>query len=285
MKDAYADLHIHTIFSDGLLSPEEVVERAADIGLKAIGITDHDCIDGIEPTMKAAEHTGVEIIPGVEISASIGQREIHMLGYFIDRHLPELVKLLRNMRASRVERMRRMVELLQENGLYLDIDKVLGPVTHGTVGRLHLARAMKQEGLVRSMTEAFDRYIGNGKPCHVEHERLDYTKAIAMIKKAGGVPVLAHPATSIGEEYIPTFAEAGMRGIEVYHSDHRPAEEQRYLEIAEEYGLLVTGGSDCHGVERRGQILIGTVTVGRDTVEELRNESQKIREQNPNTPR
>ncbi|MFC1548739.1 PHP domain-containing protein [Candidatus Omnitrophota bacterium] len=270
------DLHVHTNFSDGILSPEEVVTRAINAGLKAIGITDHDCIEGIAPAMKAAENTGLEIVPGVEISASRDKGEVHILGYFIDRENPELLKALDRMKENRVERMRKMLDLLREKNIDIDEEKVTGDAPDGTVGRLQLARAMVRENAVRDLKEAFDRYIGNGKPCHVGHEYLGYEKAIEIIKKAGGVPVLAHPGTMGKDAHIPLYVNAGLRGLEAYHSKHWPGTADRYLRVAAKYGLLITGGSDCHGMGKE-EILLGRIRVGYDIVEKLREEAEKIR--------
>ncbi|MEA3489681.1 MAG: PHP domain-containing protein [Candidatus Omnitrophota bacterium] len=272
----FVDLHVHTIYSDGMFSPGEVVKRAVEMGLRAVAITDHDCVEGILPSIEAAKGTGLEIVPGVEISAAKGGSEIHILGYFIDWKDPFLVVIFRRMRENRVERMRSMVSLLCGQGIDIDIEEVLTSAPAGTVGRLHLARVMLESGVVRDLNEAFDRYIGNGKSCHVKHERLDYGKAIDIIRKAGGVPVLAHPGTMGNDEDIPDYVKAGLRGIEVYHSKHRPSVNDRYIKIANEYDLLKTGGSDCHGMGV-GEVLLGRVKVGYEVVEKLKEEAEKIR--------
>jgi predicted metal-dependent phosphoesterase TrpH len=275
-SEEFVDLHVHTHYSDGTFSPEEVVQKAIQLNLKAVAITDHDCIDGIAPSIVSAENTGLEVIPGIEISAAKEDDEIHILGYFIDWHNSSLEGLLRKMQASRVERMRKMVRRLREEGLDVDIDKVLSSISTGAIGRLHLARVMHENGFVGDTKEAFDRYIGDGKPCHVRHERLDYKKAISAIIQAGGVPVLAHPGMMGRDEYIPDYIKAGLRGIEVYHSEHKMPTNNKYLKIAQENGLIVTGGSDCHGM-KKGRVLIGKVKVGYDVVEKLREEAEKIR--------
>ncbi|MGB2600121.1 MAG: PHP domain-containing protein, partial [Candidatus Omnitrophota bacterium] len=267
---------VHTVYSDGTYTPEEVVQKAAELNLKAIAITDHDCVDGISPAIDASKATDIEVIPGIEISAVKDDVEIHVLGYFIDWRNASLTELLNKMQAGRVERMRKMVGLLQDAGLDISIDKVLESSSKGTIGRLHLARIMEEEGLVSDTKEAFDKYIGNGKPCHARHKRLDYTKAIDMIKDAGGVPVLAHPGTMGEDEFLPDYVKAGLRGIEVYHSGHETPESDKYLKKAQEYGLIATGGSDCHGT-RKGKVLIGRVMLGYDVVEKLREEAEKIR--------
>ena len=277
-KNGEVDLHVHTYFSDGLLSPEEVVEKALGMGLRAVSITDHDSVDGIFPAMRAAEGTDLEIVPGIEVSASMKASEVHILGYFIDWKDQSLVKALDVMREKRVERLHKMVHLLQGKGMDISAEEVMATSPKGTVGRLQLARVMVQKNLVKDMRTAFDRYIGNGRPCHVGHEYLDYKKAIRMIRKAGGVPVLAHPGTMGNDEDIPLYLEAGLRGLEAYHTKHWPATANRYAEMASKYDLIVTGGSDCHGMWEE-KMLMGTVSVGYETVEKLREEARNIRDE------
>ncbi len=277
--EGLADLHVHTNYSDGLLSPGEVIRKAVELGLKAVAITDHDCIEGIGPALDAAAGTNLEVIPGVEMSAAKNETEIHILGYFIDWREGHFADVLRRMRDNRLERMKKILRMLSEHGVNVNEDEVFGSAEEGTLGRLHLARVMVKEKVVRDTREAFDRYIGDGKPCHVRHERLDYRKAISLIINAGGVPVLAHPGTMGRDEYIPDYVDAGLRGIEVYHTEHRPTANDRYIRMSEKYGLVMTGGSDCHG-SKTGEAIIGTVTVGYEVVEALRREAEKLRGEN-----
>ncbi|MBD3426072.1 MAG: PHP domain-containing protein [Candidatus Omnitrophica bacterium] len=271
------DLHVHTYFSDGVLSPEEVVEKALEKGLRAISITDHDSVEGVSPAITAANDTHIDIVPGIEISASFNKKkEVHILGYFVDWEDEDLGKALAHMRDKRIERIEKMLELLRRQGMQITREEVLALSPHGTVGRLQLARMLVEKGLVKDLRTVFDRYIGNGKPCHVGHEYLYYGDAIDMIKNAGGVPVLAHPGTMKSDDEIPLFVEAGIRGIEAYHTKHWPSTSNKYTEIAERYGLLVTGGSDCHGLPE-DDMLMGKVYVGYETVAELKEESRRIR--------
>jgi len=271
----FADLHVHTDRSDGIFSPEEVVEQALKEGLGAIAITDHDSVDAIGPCIDFARNKDIEVIPAVELSASNGDKEIHILGYFIDWKDPDFLDLLSGMQRSRRKRMERMLVLLSKKGIDVPRDRIFGPEIRGSVGRLHLARIMEEEHLVRNIYEAFDRLIGDGKECYIRHERLDYKKAISLIKKAGGVPVLAHPGSSGEGEDIPLYVEAGLRGLEVFHTKHKFPENDRYLKLSKEYNLLTTGGSDCHGEKRKGSILLGKVRVSREIVEALRKEAGK----------
>ncbi len=274
--DGYADLHVHTTFSDGTFPPEEVVVRALQLNLKVIAITDHDCIEGIDYAVKAAEGTTLEIIPGVELSAAKDDTEIHILGYFIDREYGPLKELLEKIKLNRVQRMRNMVERLAEEGVNIDINKVLEHAEKGTVGRGHLAKLMVEAGEVKDFNDAFDKYIGDDKSCNVKHKRLDFEEAIDIIKKAGGVPVLAHPGTSGQDVNIEEYAKAGMLGVEVYHSNQGARCNKKYLELAKKFNMLVTGGSDCHG-DKKGKVLLGTVLVSKDVVDILRKEAERVK--------
>lgn len=277
MEKRLVDLHVHTTYSDGIFTPERVVKEALDRGLKAISITDHDCVDGIQPGMDAARGTDLEIVPGVELSAARNEAEIHILGYFIDWKEPVLARALKEIRESRVRRMKEMIRLINTYGANLNEDKVLRSIPTGTIGRLHLARIMTDEKITKNVREAFDRYIGNGKPCYVNHKRLDYREAIEMIKKTGGVPVLAHPGIKGRDEYIHDYVQAGLRGLEVFYIKHGLLKQGKYLALAKKYNLLVSGGSDCHGANGREESLIGRIKLDYKAVEQLKKEAEAIR--------
>ncbi|MFA6635788.1 MAG: PHP domain-containing protein [Candidatus Omnitrophota bacterium] len=273
-----ADLHVHTTFSDGVFTPAEVVEKALEMGLGAVAITDHDCAEGIPQAIYAARGKPVDVIPGIEISAAAGDNEIHILGYFIDHADTALNETLSKMKENRVERIRNILDLLKKEGFDVDERSVFKDVGSGTIGRMHLARIMVENRFVKNHHEAFDKYLGEGRPCSLRHVRLDFTKAISIIRSAGGVPVLAHPGTMGSDELFPDYVSSGMRGVEAYHIKHHTPEINRYLAIAEKYGLIVTGGSDCHGMAS-GRMLMGRVTVDIGTVDILKEESRKIRQQ------
>ncbi len=272
----YADLHIHTFYSDSTLSPEEVVAYASERELSAIAICDHDSVEGIESSGKAASQAGIEVIPGVEMTVEKADAEIHLLGYFVDWKAPWFRKRLKELRDARVERIRRMVGKLAEHGIDVDADDVIKLGGKGSVGRLHLAQVMLRTGKVAGFKEIFEKYIGFLKPCYVSSARFSPQEAIEIILKTGGVPVLAHPATMGKDDYIPELIGYGLKGIEVYHTDHKPAMVKHYENIAKENGLVMTGGSDCHGTGK-GKVLIGTVKVPYEIVERLREEAEKIR--------
>ncbi|HNX91491.1 MAG TPA: PHP domain-containing protein [Candidatus Omnitrophota bacterium] len=274
-NEYWADLHVHTNFSDGVFSPKQVVENAERLHLAALAITDHDCIDGVVPGIKASSGKDIEVIPGIEISCVIKEREIHILGFFIDVTAKELTEKLSVMRHNRVGRMKEMIRLIRKKGIEITEQDVIGPGKEGTIGRLHLVKIMREKGLVRSVRDAFDKYVGDGKCCFVPHPRFEYYDAIRLILNAGGVPVLAHPALSRVDKNIPALVEAGLRGLEVYHTEHDAATSEKYLKMAKKMSLIVTGGSDCHG-PNKGEILMGKVSVGREIVDGLRDEWKRI---------
>ena len=265
----YADLHIHTNFSDSTFSPEEVAVCAGERGLSAIAICDHDSVDGIEPCRKAGSSLGVEVIPGIEFTVEKHDAEIHILGYFLGWKTEWFQKKLKEMRDFRIGRIHRMVEKLNAAGIDLSSEDVFALAGRGTVGRLHLAQAMLKTGKVKTFREAFGKYIGFSKPCYVSNMKFPPEEAIETILKVGGVPILAHPGIMNKDEYIPELIECGLKGIEVYHTDHNGSAVKRYEALAKEYGLLATGGSDCHGMGK-GKVLIGTVRVPYELVEKLK---------------
>ncbi len=271
----YADLHIHTFYSDGTLSPEEVARQARDSGLAAIAICDHDCTDGIDPCQRSAFKLGLEVIPGIELTVEKDGVEVHMLGYFIDRNLEWFQKKLKDIRGNRVNRIYKMVSKLKDVGVNVDPEEVFRLASKGSVGRLHLAYAMFYGGQVRRVQEAFDNYIGSSKPCYVPHVCFSSEEAIGTILKLKGVPVLAHPYVIGKDEFIPEFVKYGLRGIEVYHTDHSSSTVKHYNAIASRYNLIATGGSDCHGLGK-GRILMGGVKVPYVFVERLKEEAKAI---------
>lgn len=275
----YADLHVHTFYSDSTFSPEQVVSCAKDKGLSAIAICDHDTTDGIEPCMKLGDEMGIEIIPAIEMSAEMADAEIHLLGYFIDWKQDWFRKKLKEIQESRVERVYKMIDRLSAFNIVIDAKEIFAIAgNRGSVGRLHVAQAMLNSGKVKSFREAFDKYIGFLKPCYVPYIKLNPREAIEILLKVGGVPVIAHPELMGHDEYIDEFVSYGLRGIEVYHTDHKPHVNKKYEELAKRHNLVITGGSDCHGLGK-GRILMGGVKVPYEFVERLREESESIRKE------
>jgi predicted metal-dependent phosphoesterase TrpH len=272
----YADLHVHTFYSDSTFSPEEAVACAAEKGLSAIAICDHDTVDGIAPSIEAGKDLDIEIIPGIELTVEKADAEVHILGYFVDWQAQWFRRRLKEIQDFRIERIHGMVGKLNDMGVGVDAEDVFRLAGKGTVGRLHVARAMAEKGRIKTIREAFEKYIGFLKPCYVPNVKLSPQEAVGIIRQAGGVPVLAHPATMGKDEYIPEFINYGLRGIEVYHTDHRTSVTKHYEALAERYDLIKVGGSDCHGLGK-GKVLMGGVRMPYAAVDELREESERIR--------
>ncbi len=241
------DLHAHTTASDGALSPVELVRLAKRQGLSVLAVTDHDTLAAIPDALGEGERVGLQIVPGVEVTTYVGDLEIHLLGHFVDPDDSGLADFLAPSRVDRVERIRRMIDKLWALGLPLDLEEVLAEATGSSVGRPHLAQVMVKRGYVGSVQEAFDRYLATGKAAHVERARLPASEAIAALKRAGGIPSLAHPGVYGRDDAIPQLVEQGLMGLEVQHPDHDAEGILRYERLRLKYGLLAVAGSDYHG--------------------------------------
>ncbi len=243
---AFVDLHAHSTASDGSRAPADVVREAKRIGLAAIALTDHDTVAGIAEATSMAEELGVRVVPGVELSAVEGDVETHILGLHLSdtRELEAKLIALREMRRTRAER---MVKRLNELGVRIDFAAVLEQAAGGAIGRPHVARAMIAEGWAVDFRDAFDRYLGNGRPAYVGKDRLAVSEATALIHRAGGLAVLAHPSHSGTRERIAAFVEQGMDGIEVRHPSHSAEDTARLAALVEHFSLVPSGGSDWHG--------------------------------------
>lgn len=265
----YADLHVHTHYSDSTFSPEEVLSAAGEKALSAIAICDHDTTDGVEPCIKIAAGKGIEVISGIELTVEKPDAEIHILGYLIDWKLEWLQKKLKAIQDGRIDRIYKMLEKLKLEGINIKAEDVFGIAGKGSVGRLHLARAILQSGAAKSFREVFEKYLGFGRSCYSPNINFEPKEAIEMVIEAGGVPVVAHPGIMQKDEYIKELAGYGLKGIEVYHTDHNNSTTRHYEQLAKSMGLIMTGGSDCHGAGK-GRVLIGTVRVPYETVERLK---------------
>jgi hypothetical protein len=264
-----ADLHVHTIYSDSTFSPREVISTAHEAGLSCIAITDHDSVGGVEEAIKYGHQLGIEVIPGVELTAEHNDTEIHILGYFVDYDNSWFQDRLKHLRESRRKRFFQMVEKLKKFNISLDAEKIIRQNPFASIGRLHLAQELYRKGYVSSIKDAFRLYIGEGKPCYVKKERLTPQEAITMIRKLGGVSVLAHPYLMGDDNIITLLVKEGIEGIEVYHSEHPLSAQIRYMSMAQNYNLLMTGGSDCHGLGK-GKVLLGKVRISYNLVEKLK---------------
>ena len=252
------DLHIHSTASDGSLTPAEIINRAQRLNLAAIAITDHDSIYGSKEALQAGIPPSLKFLTGIEISAAHptffpGSGSFHILGYCIRLDNQALNQALNRLRDARKNRNPKIIKRLNELGLKISLEDVNPTIAHGQLGRPHIAQVMIKKGFVKSMDEAFDKFLGAGKPAYVDKNRIGCEETIKMIRDAGGVPVLAHPALlNINEDFqleelIQNLIKIGMRGIEVYYPEHSPEQMQRYRELANKYNLLITGGTDFHG--------------------------------------
>lgn len=266
----FADLHLHTHYSDGTYSPQEVIVRAIKAGLSCISVTDHDTIDGVIPTQQAAQNTPIEVISGIELSSEISGKDIHILGYFVDCHNEAFCKALHFMQEARRVRIERMIELLKKKGISnISFDEVASLSQSKSVGRPHLAMIMVKKGHVSSMREAFDRFIGEDASCYVEKYVQTPVEVIALIRKAGGVPVLAHPMLNNRDELIPSLVEAGLKGMEVYYPNVSMNIVSYYEGLARKHNLIKTGGSDAHG-DHKENTFIGKVKIPYSIVLQLK---------------
>ena len=246
------DLHMHSIFSDGSKTPEELVEEAVALGLRGIALTDHDSVAGIPRFLAAAEAAGIRAISGVEVSAEIEKGALHILGYGVDHLDATFNEHLHWIRSGREERNDEILQKLNQLGMPISKEEVSAFAGADVVGRPHFAQALIARGFVHDKREAFDRYLAKGKPAYAERRRMDIPTTMALIRRAGGLPVVAHPFTLRRtprelKRLLARYKEYGLAGLEVHYSEHSPEKRRAYAAMASELGLLATGGSDYHG--------------------------------------
>ena len=242
-----ADLHVHSTASDGTVSPRDLVALALERELDVLAIADHDSVEGLPEAFDGAAGTPLTIVPAVELSAVSGSADVHILAYFVDPADPNLAAELTRLRDARHHRAVAMVEALSRAGYRVSLDDVLALSDGGAVGRSHIARALVGSGAAESVSDAFRRLIGRGKPYYVPKDSSPPGDVVTTVRALGGVPVLAHPGVTAVDSLIPDLIGAGLLGIEAYHADHTAEQRQYYAEMAASLGLLVTGGSDYHG--------------------------------------
>lgn len=265
----FADLHLHTIFSDGTYSPFELVSESKKADLSAIAVVDHDTVGAISPAIEIAKTENIEVLAGIELSSEYNGLEIHILGYLIDYKNKHLIEKLETLKKNRIERIYKILDKLKGMGITLNPQGIFDIARQGTVGRLHVARAMVLEGKVSSIFEAFQRYIGDKCPAYVLGFKFSPQEAIKLIKDSGGIAVLAHPYTLHNDDLILEFIDYGLMGLEVYYPEHSQAMINFYLNLAKKHNLLVTGGSDCHG-DAKPEIRIGSIKIPYELVERLK---------------
>lgn len=271
----FADLHLHTVFSDGTYTPEEIARRAFFLGFSAISVVDHDTVSGIKNVIDAGQVYGLEVLPGIELSTEYENTEIHILGYLIDYKSQSFIEKLGVLSKTRIERIYKITDKLKGLGINLEAKSVFDIVKQGNPGRLHIARAMLAEGLVNSTGEAFHRYIGDKCAAYVAGFKLSPSEGINLIRQAGGIAVLAHPYSINHDELISKLVDFGLMGLEVYYPEHTQSMINFYLNLARKFNLLVTGGSDCHG-KAKPEIKIGSIKIPYELVEKLK-ESKRLR--------
>jgi len=272
------DLHTHSTASDGELPPADLVRLAIERGLSVIALTDHDSCDGIDVAIEAARGTRLEVIPGVELSCDVSQSEVHMLGYFVDWHDAHFQSMLDKFREVRFGRAEKMTRKLAALGAPISFERVKQIAGDGSIGRPHVAQALLEAGHVATVTEAFDKYIGRNGPAYVERFRLTPEDAVSLILQAGGVPVLAHPREVTS--WVEPLVKAGLIGLEVHYGMYDDPTKAELARIARQYGLVATGGSDFHGLNKMGHMSgLGETYVPPEVVAKLKEKAASIKAQ------
>lgn len=265
-----ADLHLHTHHSDGVYSPYEIIRRSRNAGLIAVSITDHDNVAAIDESIAWGREMSVDVIPGVELSVALGEKDVHLLAYFVDHTNKNLLEYLAFFRHERVKRAERIVDKLNKINVPLRMESVLDQAGIGAVGRPHIASAMVEEGLIETYHEAFLKYIGTGAPAYEKKFQLTPAEAVRLIAGAGGLTFLAHPGKATTESELLQLIQAGIDGIETVHPSHSETQQAHYRRVVDQYFLLESGGSDFHGGKKNDDDFFGTITVPMRIVERMR---------------
>ncbi len=272
------DLHVHSTRSDGTYTPTELVNYAIEKGLKAFALTDHDTVDGIEEALKAAEGKSIEVIPGIEYSTEYHKRDVHIVGLFIDYKAPVFLEYLKRFQDSRIERNHKLCRNLQGAGFDITYEALLEEFPNAVITRAHYAKYLLAHGYVKSLPETFERYLGDHTPYFVHREKITPEEVIDITRRAGGIPILAHPTLyKLGREQlnilVSTLADAGLMGLEAIYSTYSPSEESQMKALAKKYNLLISGGSDFHGATKPGLDLgtgYGRLFIHEEVLENLR---------------
>ncbi|HOV73542.1 MAG TPA: PHP domain-containing protein [Candidatus Hydrogenedentes bacterium] len=268
----YADLHLHTNHSDGSDRPERVIERAAALGFSAVAIADHDTITSVAEARERAYAIGMGFLTGVEISASYGHAEVHVLGLGLRVEDEDLRKGLASQREARSRRIDQILDELKRCGVEISRDEIEAQLTGGgALGRVHIARALKDRGITKTVQEGFDRFIRSGRKAYVPKAAMPCREAIDLIHSAGGLAFLAHPGVgSAVPKLLPTLLKMPFDGLEAFHTKHTPTQTKSLIRLAEERGLLISGGSDCHGTAIKKEPDMGAIRLPMEYVERIR---------------
>ncbi|QQY80674.1 hypothetical protein EDD65_105198 [Keratinibaculum paraultunense] len=262
------DLHVHTTCSDGLLTPHQVIDLAITKKLDGIAITDHDTVDAIESAIQYSKtKIKLYIIPGIEFSCIFKDEEVHILGYFIDYKSLKLKKITDSLKNKRILRGIEMVKKINKLGMNISIEEVqIEAGRNNYIGRPHIARVLVKHGFVNNIDEAFELYLNRGKEAYVEKESLKLEETIDLIHELEGIAVLAHPGLLNNFNIITSCVNLGIDGIEAVHSRHKSEDVKKLIDIAKQHNLIVTGGSDCHGILINGEYLLGNYYVNIDYI-------------------
>lgn len=273
------DLHTHSTASDGELTPDALVQFALERGLAVIALTDHDTIAGLDAAIAAAQGTTLEVIPGVELSADVDKAEVHVLGYFVDWRDAHFLAMLEKFREGRYGRAEKMVKKLTALGAPISFERVKEIAGDAALGRPHVAQALLEAGHIATIVEAFDKYIGRNGPAYVERFRLTPEDAVALILQAGGVPVLAHPREV--SYWVQPLVKAGLLGLEVYYGMYDDQTRAQLARLAKQSGLIATGGSDFHGMNKMAHMCaLGDVDVPPGVADKLREKAKQVKAEN-----
>ena len=270
------DLHTHSTASDGELTPAELVHLSIERGLTTIALTDHDSVAGLDAAIAAARGTPLQVIPGVELSCDVPQTEVHVLGYFIDWHDTHFQSMLDKFREGRYGRAEKMTKKLAALGAPISFDRVKEIAGDASIGRPHVAQALLEAGHITTIAEAFDKYIGRNGPAYVERFKLTPADAVTLILQAGGVPVLAHPREVT--HFVEPLVKVGLIGLEVYYCLYDDMTHSELSRLAKQYGLIATGGSDFHGLNKMAHMSgLGEMDVPPNVVDKLRSRAASVR--------
>lgn len=267
----FVDLHLHTSYSDGSYTPRKLIQKAEDIGYSAIAITDHDTIKGIFEAVNIANNYNLEIVPGIEFNTSYQDIDIHILGYFIDIKNNELISLLEKIKKERRDRIKKIIKKLKD--LYnfdLSLEEIKEISENNIMGRSHIARILTEKGYVKKWEEVFDKYIKKGQPAYVSRNKITPFEAVDIIKKADGIPVIAHPGLIENKSIITKLINYGVRGIEAIYLEHTKSQIEYFKRLAQKNELLITGGSDCHGPYNKEGVRLGKIRLDYRYLEELK---------------